>query len=158
MSGRVLPRASYSDSICPIPASLDSKPTNGRQTGHGSVGYTRIPGRRATAPRGRVIQLFLASFPSSAADSLNLESFRHVTSLLSTSPNLDPSSRPSARRRPRGDSIAATHLSLYPWLRFEKSRHTTAPQTPLFRQSSPGNRDSCLAMYVPTAFVLCPTL
>lgn len=86
--------------------------------------------------------------PSSAADSFNLKSFRHVTSPLSTSPNLDPSSRdsldPPARPRPRGDSVASDYSQRIPVAAFrEVQARRSAANSPV--PSSPGDRDSYLA-------------
>lgn len=86
--------------------------------------------------------------PSSAADSFNLKSFRHVTSPLSTSPNLDPSSRdslePPARPRPRGDSVASDYSQRISVAAFrEVQARRSAANSPV--PSSPGDRDSCLA-------------
>jgi hypothetical protein len=89
-----------------------------------------------------------SALPSSAADSFNLKAFRHVTSPLSTSPNLDPSSRdsldPPARPRPRGDSVASDSSQRISVAAFrEVQARRSAANSPV--PSSPGDRDSCLA-------------
>jgi hypothetical protein len=89
-----------------------------------------------------------SALPSSAADSFNLKSFRHVTSPLSTSPNLDPSSQdsldPPARPRPRGDSVASDSSQRISVAAFrEVQARRSAANSPV--PSSPGDRDSGLA-------------
>ena len=89
-----------------------------------------------------------SALPSSAADSFNLKSFRHVTSPLSTSPNPDSppldSLDPPARPRPRGDSVASDSSQRISVAAFrEVQARRSAANSPV--PSLPGDRDSCLA-------------
>jgi hypothetical protein len=89
--------------------------------------------------------------------SFNLKSFRHATSSLSTSPNLDPSSQtPQLVLSHSGIASRATHLSVYLWQHFKKSWHT--PITPTLLFGGLWSVTAALQCTSPTAFVLCPTV
>lgn len=119
----------------------------------GLFAWARPRGRTKSKPAAPTPDTVLPSrsssaLASSATDSFNLKSFRHVTSPLSTSPNPDPSSRdsldPPARPRPRGDSIASDSSQRISVAAFrEVQARRSAANSPV--PSSPGDRDSCLA-------------
>ncbi|KAI9453526.1 hypothetical protein BJY52DRAFT_1189510 [Lactarius psammicola] len=109
------------------------------------------PAQAPTAPTPTSLQSQSSSaLTPPPPDSFNLKSFRHITSSLSTPPNLNPDSPPldsldpPVRPRPRGDSFASDssqRISVAAFREVQARRSATNSPVP----SLPGDRDSGVA-------------